>query len=489
MAKELKDLTKRSENYSSWYNELVVKADLAEQSDVRGCMVIKPYGYAIWEKMQRVLDDKFKETGVQNAYFPLLIPKSFLSKEAEHVEGFAKECAVVTHYRLKTNEDKTGVVVDPAAKLEEELIIRPTSETIIWNTYKNWIQSYRDLPILCNQWCNVMRWEMRTRLFLRTAEFLWQEGHTAHATREEAEERAKLMLKVYADFAEQYMAVPVVQGVKSETERFAGALDTYTIEAMMKDGKALQSGTSHYFGDKFSKAYDVTFTGRDNQLHHPFQTSWGVSTRLVGAIIMTHGDDDGLILPPAVAPIQVVVVPIAAHKPGVSEKAAELAEKISKYARVKLDDSDNAPGWKFSQWEMKGVPLRLEIGPKDLEKNQCVLVRRDTREKVFVSLDELETAIPAQLEALRKDLYERALANREKRTWAATTMDEVKELAKANTGYIKTMWCGDLACEMKMKEEVGLSSRCMPFEQEHLSDVCPCCGKPAKTMVYWGIAY
>ena len=489
MAKELKDLTKRSENYSSWYNELVVKADLAEQSDVRGCMVIKPYGYAIWEKMQRVLDDKFKETGVQNAYFPLLIPKSFLSKEAEHVEGFAKECAVVTHYRLKTNEDKTGVVVDPAAKLEEELIIRPTSETIIWNTYKNWIQSYRDLPILCNQWCNVMRWEMRTRLFLRTAEFLWQEGHTAHATREEAEERAKLMLKVYADFAEQYMAVPVVQGVKSETERFAGALDTYTIEAMMKDGKALQSGTSHYFGDKFSKAYDVTFTGRDNQLHHPFQTSWGVSTRLVGAIIMTHGDDDGLILPPAVAPIQVVVVPIAAHKPGVSEKAAELAEKISKYARVKLDDSDNAPGWKFSQWEMKGVPLRLEIGPKDLEKNQCVLVRRDTREKVFVSLDELETAIPAQLEALRKDLYERALANREKRTWAATTMDQVKELAKANTGYIKTMWCGDLACEMKMKEEVGLSSRCMPFEQEHLSDVCPCCGKPAKTMVYWGVAY
>ena len=489
MAKELKQLTKRADNYSQWYNDLVVKADLAEQSAVRGCMVIKPYGYAIWEKMQHQLDLMFKATGAQNAYFPLLIPKSFLSREAEHVEGFAKECAVVTHYRLRSKEDKSGVEVDPSARLEEELIIRPTSETIIWNTYKNWIHSWRDLPLMCNQWCNVMRWEMRTRPFLRTSEFLWQEGHTAHATREEAEKEAQQMLHVYADFAEKWMAVPVVQGVKSETERFAGALDTYTIEAMMQDGKALQSGTSHYFGDKFSKAYDVTFTGRDNKLHHPFQTSWGASTRLVGAIIMTHGDDDGLILPPAVAPIQVVVVPIAAHKPGVSEKAAELAEKISKYARVKLDDSDNAPGWKFSQWEMKGVPLRLEIGPKDLEKNQCVLVRRDTREKVFVSLDELETAIPAQLEALRKDLYQRALENREKRTWAATTMDEVKELAKANTGYIKTMWCGDLACEMKMKEEAGLSSRCMPFEQEHLSDVCPCCGKPAKTMVYWGVAY
>ena len=489
MAKELKNLTKRSENYSQWFNDLVMKADLAEQSAVRGCMTIKPYGYAIWEKMQHQLDTMFKETGVQNAYFPLLIPKNFFAREAEHVKGFAKECAVVTHYRLRTTEDGSDIEVDPAAKLEEELIIRPTSETIIWNTYKNWIHSYRDLPLMCNQWCNVMRWEMRTRPFLRTSEFLWQEGHTAHATKEEAEEEAKKMLHVYADFCEKWLAIPVVQGVKSETERFAGALNTYTIEAMMQDGKALQSGTSHYFGDKFSKAYDVTFTGRDNQLHHPFQTSWGVSTRLVGAIIMTHGDDDGLILPPAVAPIQVVVVPIAAHKPGVSEKAAELAEKISKYARVKLDDSDNAPGWKFAQWEMKGVPLRLEIGPKDLEKNQCVLVRRDTREKVFVSLDELETAIPAQLEALRKDLYERALANREKRTWAATTMDEVKELAKANTGYIKTMWCGDLACEMKMKEEAGLSSRCMPFEQEHLSDVCPCCGKPAKTMVYWGVAY
>ena len=343
--------------------------------------------------------------------------------------------------------------------------------------------------MLYNQWCSVVRWEKSTRPFLRTREFWWQEGHTIHETAAEAEAETQQQLNCYADVCEQDLAIPVVKGRKTDKEKFAGAEATYTIEAMMKDGKALQSGTSHYFGDKFSKAYDVTFTGRDNQLHHPFQTSWGVSTRLVGAIIMTHGDDDGLILPPAVAPIQVVVVPIAAHKPGVSEKAAELAEKISKYARVKLDDSDNAPGWKFSQWEMKGVPLRLEIGPKDLEKNQCVLVRRDTREKIFVSLDELETAIPAQLEALRKDLYQRALANREKRTWAATTMEEVKELAKANTGYIKTMWCGDLACEMKMKEEAGLSSRCMPFEQEHISDVCPCCGKPASKMVYWGVAY
>ena len=489
MAKELKDLTKSDENYSQWYNDLVVKAGLAENSAVRGCMVIKPYGYAIWEKMHDALDKMFKDTGHQNAYFPLFIPKSFFSKEADHVEGFAKECAVVTHYRLKNDPEGKGVVVDPDAKLEEELIVRPTSETIIWNTYKNWIQSYRDLPILCNQWANVVRWEKTTRPFLRSREFWWQEGHTIHETAAEAEAETQQQLNCYADVCEQDLAIPVVKGRKTDKEKFAGAEATYTIEAMMKDGKALQSGTSHYFGDKFSKAYDVTFTGRDNQLHHPYQTSWGVSTRLVGAIIMTHGDDDGLILPPAIAPIQVVVVPIAAHKPGVSEKAAELAEKISKYARVKLDDSDNAPGWKFSQWEMKGVPLRLEIGPKDLEKNQCVLVRRDTREKVFVSLDELETAIPAHLEALRKDLYQRALENREKRTWAATTMDEVKELAKANTGYIKTMWCGDLDCELKMKEEAGLSSRCMPFEQEHLSDVCPCCGKPAKTMVYWGIAY
>ena len=473
--KQVEQITDMEVDFAQWYTDVCRKAELIDYSSIKGMFIYRPYGYAIWENIQHELDQKFKETGHENVYLPMLIPESLLQKEKDHVEGFAPECAWVTY--------------GGSEKLEERYCIRPTSETLFCEHYKNIIHSHRDLPKLYNQWCSVLRWEKTSRPFLRHREFLWQEGHTMHATEEEAREETMRMLNIYADFMENVLAMPVVRGRKTDKEKFNGAEETYTVECMMHDRKALQAGTSHYFGDKFSKAYDVTFTGRDNQLHHPFQTSWGVSTRLVGAIIMTHGDDDGLILPPAVAPIQVVVVPIAAHKPGVSEKAAELAEKISKYARVKLDDSDNAPGWKFSQWEMKGVPLRLEIGPKDLEKNQCVLVRRDTREKVFVSLDELETAIPAQLEALRKDLYERALANREKRTWAATTMDEVKELAKANTGYIKTMWCGDLACEMKMKEEVGLSSRCMPFEQEHLSDVCPCCGKPAKTMVYWGIAY
>ena len=473
--KKVEQITDMEVDFAQWFTDVCTKAELVDYSDVKGLFILRPYGYAIWENIQKVLDGKFKATGHQNVSMPMLIPESLLQKEKDHVEGFAPECAWVT--------------MGGSEELPERLCVRPTSETLFCEHWSHIVHSWRDLPCLYNQWCSVMRWEKTTRPFLRGREFLWQEGHTLHATEAEARKETLQMLEIYADTCEQELAMPVIRGNKTDKEKFAGAEATYTIEAMMKDGKALQSGTSHYFGDKFSKAYDVTFTGRDNQLHHPFQTSWGVSTRLVGAIIMTHGDDDGLILPPAVAPIQVVVVPIAAHKPGVSEKAAELAEKISKYARVKLDDSDNAPGWKFSQWEMKGVPLRLEIGPKDLEKNQCVLVRRDTREKVFVSLDELETAIPAQLEALRKDLYERALANREKRTWAATTMDEVKELAKANTGYIKTMWCGDLACEMKMKEEVGLSSRCMPFEQEHLSDVCPCCGKPAKTMVYWGVAY
>ena len=385
MATELKDLTKRSEDYSKWYNELVVKAELAEQADVRGCMVIRPYGYAIWEKMQRVLDDMFKETGVQNAYFHLLIPKSFLSKEAEHVEGFAKECAVVTHYRLKTNDTHDGVVVDPAAKLEEELIIRPTSETIIWNTYKNWIKSYRDLPILCNQWCNVMRWEMRTRLFLRTSEFLWQEGHTAHATREEAEERAKQMLKVSAKFAEEYMAVPVIQGVKSETERFAGALDTYTIEAMMQDGKALQSGTSHFLGQNFGKAFDVQFLNKDNKVEYAWATSWGVSTRLMGALIMTHSDDNGLVLPPKLAPLQVVIIPI-----GKGDQMAMLDEKAEAILKnlkamgisVKYDNADNKrPGFKFADYELKGVPVRVVLGARDLEKGLVEVMRRDTLEK------------------------------------------------------------------------------------------------------------
>ena len=397
MATELKNLTKRSEDYSKWYNELVVKAELAEQADVRGCMVIRPYGYAIWEKMQRVLDDMFKETGVQNAYFPLLIPKSFLSKEAEHVEGFAKECAVVTHYRLKTNETHDGVVVDPAAKLEEELIIRPTSETIIWNTYKNWIHSWRDLPLMCNQWCNVMRWEMRTRVFLRTSDFLWQEGHTAHATREEAEDRAKQMLKVYAKFAEEYMAVPVIQGVKSETERFAGALDTYTIEAMMQDGKALQSGTSHFLGQNFGKAFDVQFLNKDNKVEYAWATSWGVSTRLMGALIMTHSDDNGLVLPPKLAPLQVVIIPI-----GKGDQMAMLDEKAEAIVKslkamgisVKYDNADNKrPGFKFADYELKGVPIRLVLGARDLEKGLVEVMRRDTLEKENVSVEGIEEYI------------------------------------------------------------------------------------------------
>ena len=462
-------------DFAKWYTDICLKAELVDYASVKGFMILRPYGYAIWENIQRIMDGMFKKTGHVNVAMPVLIPESLLKKEGELVEGFAPEVAWVT--------------MGGSEKLEERLAFRPTSETMFCDHWHNVLQSYRELPMLYNQWCSVIRWEKTTRPFLRSREFWWQEGHTIHETAEEAIAETEQQLNCYADFCRDALAMPVVKGRKTDKEKFAGAEATYTIEAMMKDHKALQSGTSHYFGDKFSRAYDVTFTGRDNKLQYPFQTSWGSTTRLIGACIMTHSDNNGLVLPPAIAPIQVVVVPIAAHKPGVSEKAAELAEKISKYARVKLDDSDNAPGWKFAQWEMKGVPLRLEIGPKDLEKNQCVLVRRDTREKVFVSLDELETAIPAQLEALRKDLYQRALENREKRTWAATTMDEVKELAKANTGYIKTMWCGDLACEMKMKEEAGLSSRCMPFEQEQLSDVCPCCGKPAKAMVYWGVAY
>ena len=396
MAKELKELTPRSVNYSQWYQDLVIKADLAENSAVRGCMVIKPYGYAIWEKMQRILDDMFKETGHVNAYFPLLIPKSFLSKEAEHVEGFAKECAVVTHYRLKTNHDGTGVVVDPAAKLEEELIIRPTSETIIWNTYRNWIQSYRDLPILCNQWANVMRWEMRTRLFLRTAEFLWQEGHTAHATREEAEIEAKKMQGVYADFAENYMAMPVIKGVKSASERFAGALDTYTIEAMMQDGKALQAGTSHFLGQNFGKAFDVTFIDKNGKSDYAWATSWGVSTRLIGALIMSHSDDNGLVLPPHLAPIQVVIIPIYRSE----EQLAQISEKVNGIVAklkalgisVKFDDADNKkPGWKFAEYELKGVPVRLAMGGRDLENNTIEVMRRDTLEKETVTCDNIET--------------------------------------------------------------------------------------------------
>lgn len=493
MAKELKDLTKRSENYSQWYNELVVKADLAEQADVRGCMVIKPYGYAIWEKMQRVLDDKFKETGVQNAYFPLLIPKSFLSREAEHVEGFAKECAVVTHYRLKTNEDKTGVVVDPAAKLEEELIIRPTSETIIWNTYKNWIHSYRDLPVLCNQWCNVMRWEMRTRLFLRTAEFLWQEGHTAHATREEAEERAKQMLKVYADFAEQYMAVPVVQGMKSETERFAGALDTYTIEAMMQDGKALQSGTSHFLGQNFGKAFDVQFINKENKLEYAWATSWGVSTRLMGALIMTHSDDNGLVLPPKLAPIQVVIVPIyknAEQLAAIDEKVAGIVERLRALGiSVKYDNADNKrPGFKFADYELKGIPVRLVMGARDLENNTIELMRRDTLEKETLGCDGIEEHIKALLDEIQQNIYAKAKAYRDSHIYECENYDEFKERVK-DGGFFLCHWDGTPETEAQIKEDTQATIRCVPFEFEQTPGVDMVSGKPAKYRVLIARSY
>ena len=493
MAKELKNLTKRSENYSQWYNELVVKADLAEQSDVRGCMVIKPYGYAIWEKMQRILDDKFKETGVQNAYFPLLIPKSFLSKEAEHVEGFAKECAVVTHYRLKTNEEKNGVVVDPAAKLEEELIIRPTSETIIWNTFRNWIQSYRDLPVLCNQWCNVMRWEMRTRLFLRTAEFLWQEGHTAHATREEAEDRAKQMLKVYADFAEKYMAVPVVQGVKSETERFAGALDTYTIEAMMQDGKALQSGTSHFLGQNFGKAFDVQFINKENKLEYAWATSWGVSTRLMGALIMTHSDDNGLVLPPKLAPIQVVIVPIYKNE----EQLAAIDAKVDGIAAnlramgisVKYDNADNKrPGFKFADYELKGVPVRLVIGARDLENNTVEIMRRDTLEKETRTMDGIEQYVKDLLEDIQNNIFAKAKAYRDSRIYECDDYEDFKKRVK-DGGFFLCHWDGTAETEAKIKEDTQATIRCVPFEFEQTPGVDMVSGKPAKCRVLIARSY
>ncbi|MFQ8999001.1 proline--tRNA ligase [Allofournierella massiliensis] len=468
-------ITPINEDFTQWYTDVCLKAELVDYSTVKGCMILRPYGYAIWENITHILDGMFKATGHENVAMPIFIPESLLQKEKDHVEGFAPEVAWVTYGGTE--------------KLEERMCVRPTSETLFCDHFAHVLHSWRDLPMKYNQWCSVVRWEKTTRPFLRSREFWWQEGHTIHETAQEARQETEQQLNTYADFCENYLMIPVVKGKKTDKEKFAGAEATYTIEAMMHDGKALQSGTSHYFGDGFSRAFGVQFTGRDNTLQYPHQTSWGVSTRLIGAIIMTHGDDEGLILPPAIAPFQVVIVPVAAHKPGVTEKAEELAARVSKFARVKLDNSDNSPGWKFSQWEMKGVPLRLEIGPKDIEKNQCVLVRRDTREKYFVSLDDLETEIPRLLNELAQNIYNRALENRENRTWSATTMDEVKELAEKNNGYIKTMWCGDLACEEKMKEEVGLSSRCMPFEQEHISDVCPCCGKPANLMVYWGKAY
>lgn len=493
MAKELKNLTKRADNYSQWYNELVVKADLAEQSAVRGCMVIKPYGYAIWEKMQRVLDDMFKATGHQNAYFPLLIPKSFLSREAEHVEGFAKECAVVTHHRLKNDENGGGVVVDPDARLEEELIIRPTSETIIWNTYKNWINSYRDLPILVNQWANVMRWEMRTRMFLRTAEFLWQEGHTAHATREEAEAEARKMLEVYADFAENYMAMPVVKGVKSANERFAGALDTYTIEAMMQDGKALQSGTSHFLGQNFAKAFDVKFINKNNEQEYVWATSWGVSTRLMGALIMTHSDDNGLVLPPKLAPIHVAIVPIYKEKAqldAIAERVKPLVDDLrSRGLTVKFDDADNRrPGFKFADYELKGVPVRLAIGARDLENGTVELVRRDTLEKEIVPFAGLGDEILRILDDIQKSLFEKALKRREERTITVDTYDEFKE--KIEQGYfILAHWDGTPETEDRVKEETKATIRCIPLGGDDTPGVCMVTGKPSARRVLFARNY
>ena len=493
MAKELKNFTKRSDNYSQWYNELVVKADLAEQSAVRGCMVIKPYGYAIWEKMQRTLDDMFKATGHQNAYFPLLIPKSFLCREAEHVEGFAKECAVVTHYRLKNDPDGNGVVVDPEAKLEEELIIRPTSETIIWNTYKNWIHSYRDLPILVNQWANVMRWEMRTRMFLRTAEFLWQEGHTAHATREEAEAEAKKMLEVYADFAENYMAVPVIKGIKSPNERFAGAVDTYTIEAMMQDGKALQSGTSHFLGQNFAKAFDVTYINKENKPEYVWATSWGVSTRLMGALIMTHSDDNGLVLPPHLAPIQVVIVPIYKDAEGLA-KISERVDSIVKNLRakgisVKYDDADNKrPGFKFADYEVKGVPVRLALGARDLENGTVEVMRRDTLEKETLPLEGIEETVAGLLEDIQKNLLEKARKYREEMTTTADTYEEFKEKIE-NGGFILAHWDGTPETEEKIKEETKATIRCIPFDGDTTPGVCMVTGKPSARRVIFARSY
>lgn len=493
MAKELKDLTKRSENYSQWYNDLVVKADLAEQSAVRGCMVIKPYGYAIWEKMQQQLDRMFKETGHVNAYFPLLIPKSFLSREADHVEGFAKECAVVTHYRLKNDPEGKGVVVDPAARLEEELIIRPTSETIIWNTYKNWIHSYRDLPILCNQWANVMRWEMRTRMFLRTAEFLWQEGHTAHATQEEALAEATKMLNVYTDFAENYMAVPVIKGVKSANERFAGAIDTYTIEAMMQDGKALQSGTSHFLGQNFAKAFDVKFINNENQLEYVWATSWGVSTRLMGALIMTHSDDNGLVLPPHLAPIQVVIVPIYKN----DDQAAEinrvvepiLSELKSMGISVKYDNADNKrPGFKFAEYELKGVPVRLAIGARDIENGTVEVMRRDTLEKSVAQLDGIANYVKELLEEIQGNIYQKALKHRESMTRTVETYEEFKvEIEKG--GFILAHWDGTPETEEKIKEETKATIRCIPFDGDKTPGVCMVTGKPSAQRVLFARSY
>ena len=473
--KMVEEITSMEEDFAKWYTDVVKKAELASYSCVRGCMVVRPYGTALWENIRDNLDRRFKALGHENVMMPLFIPESLLQKEKDHVEGFAPEVAWVTH--------------GGAEQLQERLCVRPTSETLFCDHYAQVIHSYRDLPKLYNQWCSVVRWEKTTRPFLRTMEFFWQEGHTMHETPQEAVEETEQMLNVYADFCEQVLAIPVVKGQKTDKEKFAGAEATYTIESLMHDGKALQSGTSHNFGDGFAKAFGIQYAAKDNTLQYVHQTSWGMSSRIIGAIIMTHGDNNGLVLPPAVAPVQVVILPIAMHKEGVLDKAMELRDRLAATFRVKVDDSDNSAGWKFAEYEMKGVPLRLEIGPKDISNNQCVLVRRDNREKTFVSLDQLEAAIAEQLEAVRAGLYEKALARREEMTYSAKTLKELKDLAEHKPGFIKAMWCGDLACEEALKEEAGVTSRCIPFEQEQLADTCVCCGKPAKHMLYWGKAY
>ena len=493
MAKQLKDLTPRSENYSQWYLDLVLKADLAENSAVRGCMVIKPYGYAIWEKMQRQLDDMFKETGHENAYFPLFIPKSFLSKEADHVEGFAKECAVVTHYRLKNDPEGNGIIVDPDAKLEEELIVRPTSETIIWSTYRNWIQSYRDLPILINQWANVVRWEMRTRLFLRTAEFLWQEGHTAHATEEEAMEETRKMLDVYAEFAETYMAMPVIKGVKSASERFAGALDTFTIEALMQDGRALQSGTSHFLGQNFAKAFDVMFTDKDGERKYVWASSWGVSTRLIGALIMAHSDDNGLVLPPLLAPYQVVIIPIYRNEEQlkqIDEKVAEITKNLKALGvSVKYDNSDNRkPGWKFSEYELKGVPVRLAIGARDLKNGTIEIARRDTLTKETLPQEGIEKHIKDLMEEMQQNIYQKALDYRASVTRNVDSYEEFKvEIEKG--GFLMCHWDGTDETEELIKDETKATIRCIPLEGDKTPGKCMVTGKPSAQRVVFARAY
>ena len=479
MAKEKKlveDITSMDVDFAQWYTDVVKKAELIDYTSVKGCMAIKPAGYAIWENIQKELDRRFKETGVENVYLPIFIPESLLQKEKDHVEGFAPEVAWVTHGGTE--------------ELQERLCVRPTSETLFCDFYANDIHSYRDLPKVYNQWCSVVRWEKTTRPFLRSREFLWQEGHTAHATAEEAEARTVQMLNLYADFCEEVLAIPVIKGQKTDKEKFAGAESTYTIESLMHDGKALQSGTSHNFGDGFARAFNIQYTDKDNQLKYVHQTSWGMTTRMIGAIIMVHGDDSGLVLPPRIAPVQTVIIPIAQHKEGVLEKAYELRDRLAGRFQVKVDDSEKSPGWKFAEQEIKGVPTRIEIGPKDMEAGQAVIVRRDTREKIPVALDELETKLSEVLETMQKDMLERARRHRDEHTYDAVTYEEFVETINTKPGFVRAMWCGDQACEDKIKEETGATSRCMPFnDQEQISDVCVCCGKPAKKLIYWGRAY